>query len=344
MNNSWLLALLFCIFPGVAHAHVKWFVEEDHAFTQATYQFDSLFAFIFAGAFIFITGAGFLQRKARSNLRAQQFLYVPISARWMANPAFYANNLLKFSLGIMLLANLLQGHFIAPNFVADGNAFHYALIQAALILLLIVDVSFFALALLVFSLTLPVFFPVEKAIDYAPELIALSLALLFTCPRFAERPLRLKMGLGANSVKHAYPWSYRTLAIVIVQLGLGIQLIILTFHDKLLHPGFGLAFLQEYPVFNFPQYFGWHSFTDTHFVFGAGLAELCFGLLLVTNMAPRLASLLIAFVFTLTGFVLGPEELLGHVPIIAMSLVLLLTPNAPVTLRAHALDAPLVLE
>ncbi len=336
MKYQWLLLLVFSTFPSAARAHVKWFVDDNHAFTNAGYYFDSLFAFIFIGALLFVAGAGLLQRKAKINPRTHHFLYAPISARWMKNPAGYANNLLKFSLGILLLANLLQGHFIAPNFVPDGAAFHYALIQALLILLLIADVRLFALALFIFSLCLFIFFPVANAIDYAPELIALSLALLLTSSRYAEGNIKVKCW------RQEYVWQHRSLAIAIVQVGLGIQLIILTFHDKLLHPGFGLAFLQEYPVFNFPHYFGWHSFTDTHFVFGAGMAELCFGLLLVANIAPRIASLLIAVVFTLTGIVLGPEELLGHVPIIAMALVLLLTPIPSVIAPVEQLDAELV--
>jgi hypothetical protein len=320
MKYQPFLLLVSGIFPAVANAHVKWFVDENHSFTDARYVFDSLFAFILLGAFLFLVGANLLQRQAKNNVRINCFLYAPISKGWLKNSARHTNNLLKFSLGILLLANLLQGHFIAPNFVADGGAFHYALIQALLILLLIVDVSLFALALFIFSLSLFIFFPVAKAIDYAPELIALSLALLLTSSRYAKGNLKVEYG------RQEYVWQHCSLSIAIVQVGLGIQLIILTFHDKLLHPGFGLAFLQDYPMFNFPHYFGWHSFTDTHFVFGAGMAELCFGLLLVANIAPRIASLLIAVIFTLTGIVLGPEELLGHVPIIAMALVLLLTP------------------
>lgn len=316
MQYKRLLLLMSGIFPAGANAHVKWFVEENHAFTGASYVFDGLFAFILLGAFLFIAGASLMQWQAKQNVRIHSYLYAPINKHWMKNPSHYINALLKFSLGILFLANLVQGHFIAPNFVADGSAFNYVLIQALLILLLIVSAKLFATALFVFSLSLFAFFPVTNAIDYVPELIALSIALFFTCPGYADGSLKMK-------------WlcmEHRSLALTILQLGLGIQLIILTFHDKLLHPGFGLAFLQDYPMFNFPHYFGWHSFTDTHFVFGAGMAELCFGLLLVTNIAPRIASLLIAVIFTLTGFVLGPEELLGHVPIIAIALVLLLTP------------------
>lgn len=326
MQYQRLLLLIAGIFPAAAHAHVKWFVEENHAFTEAGYVFDSLFAFILLGAFLFIAAASLMQWQAKHNLRIHFCLHAPINKRWMKNPSHYINALLKFSLGILFLANLVQGHFIAPNFVADGGAFNYVLIQALLILLLIVSVKLFAIALFVFSLSLFAFFPVTNAIDYAPELIALSIALFFTSPGYADGNLQMKW----------LRMEHRAFAVAILQLGLGIQLIILTFHDKLLHPGFGLAFLQDYPMFNFPHYFGWHSFTDTHFVFGAGMAELCFGLLLVANIAPRIASVLIAVIFTLTGFVLGPEELLGHVPIIAMALVLLLTPaHGSVTQEDH---------
>lgn len=332
MRYQRFLLLAVSIFPAAANAHVKWFVEENHAFTKAGYVFDSLFAFILAGAFLFIAGASLMQWRAKYNVRIHSYLHAPISKHWMKNPSHYINALLKFSLGILFLANVVQGHFIAPNFVADGGAFKYALIQALLILLLIVSVKLFAITLFVFSLLLFAFFPVTSAIDYAPELIALSIALFYTSP-------------GYNNGHFKTKWlcmGHRAFALAILQLGLGIQLIILTFHDKLLHPGFGLAFLQDYPMFNFLHYFGWHSFTNTHFVFGAGMAELCFGLLLVTNIAPRIASLLIVFIFTLTGFVLGPEELLGHVPIIAIALVLLLTPTPGLVTQEELLTSRLL--
>ena len=338
MQYQRILLLILAIFPSLGHAHVKWFVEEDHAFTSAGYVFDSLFAFILLGAFLFLATASLLQRQAKYNLRTHSFLYAPISKYWMKSPAQHINTLLKFSLGILLLANLVQGHFIAPNFVADGGAFKYAFTQALLILLLIVNVILFAIALFIFSLSLFVLFPIANAIDYAPELIALSIALFFTSPAYAQG--KVQFNIFGKTVR----WSRYAFATAVVQLGLGIQLIILTFHDKLLHPGFGLAFLNDYPVFNFPHYLGWHSFTNTHFVFGAGMAELCFGLLLVTNIAPRISSLLIVSIFTLTGFVLGPEELLGHVPIIAMALVLLLTPATATVAPEAELDTQLLVD
>ncbi|WP_323813588.1 hypothetical protein [Cellvibrio sp. NN19] len=338
MQYQRILLLILAIFPSLCHAHVKWFVEEHHAFTSARYVFDSLFAFILLGAFLFLAAAGIMQRQAKYSARTHGFLNAPISRYWMKNPTQHINTLLKFSLGILLLANLVQGHFIAPNFVADGSAVKYAITQALLILLLIVNVSWFAIALFIFALSLFVFFPIANAIDYAPELIALSIALFFTSPAYAQGEVQLGF-FGKN-----YRWQRYAFSTAIVQLGLGIQLIILTFHDKLLHPGFGLAFLHDYPIFNFLNYFGWHSFTNAHFVFGAGLAELCFGLLLVTNIAPRISSLLIVSIFTLTGFVLGPEELLGHVPIIAMALVLLLTPIASTVAPEEKLDSELLVD
>lgn len=315
-----VMGLVGGILPLAAQAHVKWFVNDQHAFTEVAYQPDSLFIAILVGAGLFLWMAVFLQRKAESHAGIYAALYQPLLRSSTAPSVAYLHPLLKSALGVLLLANILQGHFVAPHFVEEGEAVHYALLQALLVLLLIMDGGLFAIAFLVFSSSLLVAFPVERAIDYAPEFIALSLALGLTSPRLGAYLQCLEPRLRLPSFSDA------SLAIALLQYGLGLQLIILTFHDKLLHPGYGLAFLQEYPAFNFPRYFGWQGFSDSHFVFGAAVAELCFGLLLVANIAPRLAAVLIVMVFSLTGLVLGPEELLGHVPIIAMASALVLTP------------------
>lgn len=331
-----LAVIFFLTLTNSALAHVKWFIESDQQHQDARFVFDGFTLLIIIGALLFLLVAHFLERRARTQSSIALLLQAPLLSRLLPQPAHWINSLLKFSVGIVLLANLLQGHFVAPNFVANTTAFEYSLIQALLILLLIVNVSLFALVLLVFSLLLFWFFPLSSAIDYAPEFIAIALALFFTDRRRLEQSYNWKL-FGAN-----YWIASPTLGLLILQFGLGIQLIILTFHDKLLAPGYGVAFLQQYPAFNFPHYFGLHSFTDINFVFAAGMAELCFGLLLVSNMAPRLSLLLIAFVFTITGFILGPEELVGHAPIIASALVLLFNPTGSLTIPAVRRELDLV--
>lgn len=324
-----ILAVIFLLtLTNSALAHVKWFIESEQQHQNAHFVFDGFILMILIGALLFLLVAHFMERRARTQPSIAQLLQAPLLPRLLPQSAHWINSLLKFSVGVVLLANLLQGNFVAPNFVANGAALEYSLIQALLILLLIVNVSLFALALLVFSLLLFWFFPLTSAIDYAPEFIALALALFFTDRRRLQHSYNWKL-LGTD-----YSIASPTLGLLILQFGLGLQLIILTFHDKFLAPGYGVAFLQQYPAFNFPHYFGLHSFTDIHFVFAAGMAELCFGLLLVSNMAPRLSLLLVAFVFTVTGIVLGPEELVGHAPIIASALVLLFNPAGNLTIAA----------
>ncbi len=332
---SRLLAVIFLLtLTPPAAAHVKWFIEEDQQNLQARFMFDGLMLVIFIGALLFLLSAHLLERRARRSDALKAWLEAPLlpllfrASRPNANS--WVNSLLKFSVGIVLLANIIQGHFVAPNFVLpellQTRALTYSLVQALLILLLIINVSMFALALLVFSLLLFWFFPLSSAIDYAPEFIALALALFFTDSRRSDQVYQWKWW-GDN-----YSISSPNLGLLILQFGLGLQLIILTFHDKFLAPGYGIAFLQQYPAFNFPHYFGMRSFTDIHFVFAAGMAELCFGLLLVCNLAPRLAQALVLLVFTLTGVVLGPEELVGHAPIIAAATVLLFNPGGSLSL------------
>ena len=329
------LAVIFLLtLTPLATAHVKWFIEEDQQNLQARFVFDGLMLVIFIGALLFLLCAHLLERRARRSDPLKAWLEAPLLPRLFRAPRHnvnsWVNSLLKFSVGIVLLANILQGHFVAPNFVApelsQATALQYSLVQALLILLLIINVSLFALALLVFSLLLFWLFPLSSAIDYAPEFIALALALFFTDRHRLDHVYQWKW-LGAS-----YSISSPHLGLLILQFGLGLQLIILTFHDKLLAPGYGIAFLQQYPAFNFPHYFGMHAFTDIHFVFAAGMAELCFGLLLVCNLAPRLSQLLVLLVFTLTGVVLGPEELVGHAPIIAAATVLLFNPGGSLLL------------
>lgn len=323
-----LAVMCFLTLTNSALAHVKWFIESDQQHQNAHFVLDGFTLLIIIGALLFLLFAHLLERRARIQPSIALLLQGPLLSRLLPQPAHWINSLLKFSVGIVLLANLLQGDFVAPNFVANGAAFEYSLIQALLILLLIVNVSLFALVLLVFSLLLFWFFPLSSAIDYAPEFIALALALFFTDRRRLEQSYNWKL-FGSD-----YWIASPALGLLLLQFGLGLQLIILTFHDKFLAPGYGLAFLQEYPAFNFPRALGLQGFTDIHFVLAAGMAELCFGLLLASNMAPRLALLLVAFIFTITGVVLGPEELVGHAPIIASALVLLFNPAGSLTVPA----------
>ena len=65
-------------------------------------------------------------------------------------------------------------------------------------------------------------------------------------------------------------------------------------------------------------------FSNLHFVFAAGAAEVALGLLLIVNVASRLASLILAGMFAVSSVVFGMTEAIGHLPILGVSLLLAL--------------------
>ena len=109
---------------------------------------------------------------------------------------------------------------------------------------------------------------------------------------------------------------------------MGLQLVVLAVHNKLLNPDLGLSFLQLHPEFNFMQLLGISAFEGIHFVLAAGLAETSFGVLLIFNIATRFVATCVLGIFTLTSIVMGLHELLGHLPVLAAMFVVWLNGNA----------------
>ncbi len=302
------LGLILTSFSTHAFAHVKWFVTDESHFTSAKFTLDTISLMVVAGALLYLLLASWAE--FGGNHRSRQLLYSP----WLKSDYIYT--LIKAAVLVLLLGNIIQGHFIAPNIPIDHHSKIEHFAQALLILLLVFDGMLFAIATLLLCVGLIFIYGMDLAIDYVFELVAIALAVGLCCPSKGLFTFKQKIS----------PALCQQYALTALRFGLGIQLCVLTVHDKLLHPGLALHFLQDYPYFNFMRLVGFEAFSDLHFVLGAGLAELCFGLLLLTNIAQRLAASCICFFFLLSGLVLGPAELLGHIPIFAAAIILLINP------------------
>lgn len=308
--KSMILLLVASLYSLPCAAHVKWFVADEGGFDNVRFQLDTISIAVGAGAFAYLLLGILLQWSAHQNVVTRRLLFKPLI---VGN--IYP--LLKLAVFILLLGNIIQGHFLAPNIPLGADASLEMLVQAILIILLSFDSELFALTLLVISCSLFYFYGADIAVDYFFELISIAIAVCIMSPigaisRWMKRTKSLP--------------DLRPIGLTVLRIGLGVQLSILALHDKLLNPGLCLHFLQDYPYFNFMSFLGLTQFTDVHFVLGAGLAEFSFGLLLATNIAQRMASVTVLFFFTITGILLGPAELLGHVPIMAVAFILLLQP------------------
>lgn len=118
---------------------------------------------------------------------------------------------------------------------------------------------------------------------------------------------------------------YKKYGLSVLRLGTGLTLMVLGFSEKILEPQLGINFLSYYD-WNFMHYFGM-EFSNYLFTLSAGSVEFLFGLILVLGVVTRLNALVIAVVFSIPLFILGPIELAGHLPHFAAVVLILLFGN-----------------
>jgi uncharacterized membrane protein YphA (DoxX/SURF4 family) len=122
--------------------------------------------------------------------------------------------------------------------------------------------------------------------------------------------------------QRAAAWAPRGLAILRITTGLAV--IAAALGEKLWNPALGAAFLAHHPSFNvFHTQLGLTWFTDDLFVLLAGVVEGMIGVLLVSGCLTRVVVLGMWLPFNLGIPFLPPQELLGHLPILATMYLLL---------------------
>jgi len=125
-----------------------------------------------------------------------------------------------------------------------------------------------------------------------------------------------------TSVRAIKPFTYglKKYSLGILRIGTGVTLVTLGFSEKILKPELGLNFLAQHD-WNFMSCLG---FSDYLFVLSAGSVEALLGVLLILGVMTRVTALVIAIIFTIPLFILGPIELAGHLPHFVAVFVILL--------------------
>jgi hypothetical protein len=164
------------------------------------------------------------------------------------------------------------------------------------------------------------------------DLVGLALFVLFAGPGCwsadveSGRAEPFSLGSAARAV-----WSLRVSA--------GVALIVVAFAEKLANPGMALEFLRAHPDFNVAQLVGL-GMNDLEFVRLAGGVEVLFGLLLISGALPQLCVLIAAIPFNTTLWFFGNTELVGHLPVYAVLLVLLVFGSDPRLREAASMPWP----
>lgn len=308
-----ILLLLGIFYSPQLSAHLKWFVKKHQQIANVRFEFDGLYGVVLVGAGLFALFCGLLELKTKNTKgKSYRWLYQDFGGssqrQWQIAAIMFV---------ITLLINSFEGIVLAPNLHPTPEFIPILLLlQAAVCFALILGPRVSGMLILLLLLILMTQQPLMLLIDYLFEFTAIALALLLYEPALK------------NSKTDGFLSQHRLdLATLVLRLGLGGQLMLLGINNKLLDPGLALAFLHHHSFVIFMPSLGVAGFGDLHFVFAAGVVETLLGLLLLWGIATRVIALVVSFFFTLTAILFGVHELIGHLPVLAITLILICRPN-----------------
>ena len=308
--NKYYLALLLCLAPLSALAHVRWFVPVGTDLPAMSLPSDWLAVLLVSGALMFMASVLVVARMAAQSDALSRIIFSPWNSKHHLE--WY---LLFLLVNLVFIHNLLEGEFLGPHFFVMPDVMMIGVVLQALVLILsVVSLLLTGVVLLVIALCGVVGFSLESGIDYSFEVAALGLAYILVSTRINA--------LDRICFARYELTRFADLAPTILRLGLGLQLITLAIHNKLYEPAATYFFLTEHPYYNFPQFLGWADFTHLHFALAAGVFEAAFGVMLMLGLATRYVLLVVSFFFISTGIISGLEEVMGHLPIFGVIAVL----------------------
>jgi uncharacterized membrane protein YphA (DoxX/SURF4 family) len=303
-----LVALvLLMMLPAVAHAHEKWFVDES----QYPLRWELLFSLPTLVALLAATLALgaliLLKRIVRDPLfpnpvwlrainpsvhavlgiqTAISLVYMTVQG-WLLGPEIdFPDGPLGLILGVLQL--LVSFTFVTGWFTRGGGALLIGLVVMAFLL----NRPSLAAEQLLFA-GIGIFFLIEGRALFRPSTEAAR--------RVASRLMR-----------------YEDYALPAARILTGASILWLAFSEKLLNPELAQAFLNEYPSFNFVQWLGFGWFSNELFIYAAAAVEATVGVLLISGVLPRVVILFMWLPFNVAIPLLPPQELLGHLPILAV--------------------------
>ncbi len=337
----WLVPAMICTIggffaaPETAQAHERWFVEKPNDYRADFGRLFSWEVLVAIGVALAITGSAlFIDRqyhawRHRHNPDDQDLL-AGISRERLGRVYAYLPLLLAIHTAIPLLVNGFSLSLFAPNLQMSQNLLSgflaLAEILIALALVYGVFTNFAALGLIGLFVAGLVLGPLVNlpSLLFLEHLDFVGIGIFFFImgrgPFSGDALLGRQSYLGIRFISYSIP---------ALRWGLALSIIVLSFSEKLLNPALARAFLGQKINFNLGSGFG---VSDELFIYGAGLIELTFGLLLISKALPRLVIIVMWIPFNLTLTYLGWVELAGHLPIYAIILVLLLvgSPNREV--------------
>lgn len=307
--KRWPLVLAaFLVGALPVFAHEKWFVEPGevhHANLNAEVLASPYGILVLVSVLLFMGAAWWYGRRA--DLDGFDARIEKLSRRFKLHP----RPILSAIMGVSIMGAGLQKTLFAPNLALPETAWGIFLAWAA------VGVG---QAFIFFESFLP---------ELSVLMILLYLAGFTVIPPLELLEELLIVGIGVyfiTSETRREPWkrwnteARRRSGYHLFRVLVGVSFLILS-TVKWLRPDLGMVLVGDYPSVNFASGFGIDA---AMFIFSAGVIETAVAVAILTRVAFRPALVAAFLVFTLSIYVFGFRELLGHLPIKAALFTLFL--------------------
>jgi uncharacterized membrane protein YphA (DoxX/SURF4 family) len=306
LKRTRYLFLALLVIPSVAMAHVKWFAKSQVIVPEYRLGDPMVFGAIIGAVLLMFLGI-YLEKKLSVPRRLDSLV------KKLA-PGVLSIASIGFGLAFIIFA--LKGFVFAPNLPATGFIGTVMLciefIAGVLMLLGFYERIGGVLVLVLFMLGINQYGGIEM-LDTLEMLGFAFYVIIIGRPKWKMRDWNFIKNLSHKLHDYGLP---------ILRVGTGLNLIVLGFTEKILSPSLTENFLSHYS-WNFMQSLGFHNFTNYYFGFYAGVVEVLFGVFFVLGLVTRTTTIALAVFLATTLYLLGPIELIGHLPHFSIAIVLL---------------------
>lgn len=291
--------------PFVTFAHVKWFATPEKVVPSYKITDPNVIWAIVLGL-VFIACGIYLEKKLRVPVKLNETI-----ERWAPKVL----SLASIGFGLAFIIFSINGFIFAPNLAplgAIGTSMLVLQFLAGVMILLGLYERIGGLLIIILFILGIREYGMYEMLDTL-EMIGFAIYIIII-----GRP---KWKLKDTNLIEPLMHKIHSYGLPILRIGTGLNLIILGFTEKILTPSLTDNFLSTHN-WNFMQSLGFQGFTNYWFAFSAGTVEILFGVFFLLGLVTRTTTIFLAIFLIATLILLGPIELIGHLPHFSIAIVL----------------------
>lgn len=300
-----ILPFLF-LSPLVVSAHVKWFAQSG--MEVRPYSLSDSWVISWIVIVLLVVIVGYILEKR-----------LPVPEKVYDFGSKYGDvvhSICTIGIGLSLILFSLNSYVFAPNMVSGGDYVGALLFLQGLsgVMIFLGFYERVGAVILAFCYVLAV-----GTYGFVEMLDALDILGIAVYILIIGRP---KWKLISHDLLESFGRKYHSFGVPSLRAFTGLNLVILGFSEKILNPSLTQSFLEHYH-WNFMQALGFEWFSNYWFAFSAGVMESLIGLFFILGFVTRLTTLALAGFLVTTLILLGPVELIGHLPHFSIAIVFL---------------------